>query len=119
MKTIFASACVVLSMEGRHLTIRALNAPIDTHSVTMMFAATEALLKDKRSFSTTWDIRECQIPTLSITGWCIRWALRHKHDLDKYNTKLDILCKPRLMNTVQLVMRLFGPKCPTTVKTCR
>lgn len=117
MRELFASACVVLSMENRHLTVRALNAPIDDDSVLRMFGATEDLLSGKESFQTTWDIRECQIPSVSVTWKCIRWALKNKSDLDLYNTELNILCPLRLLGTVRLVLRVFGPKCPTFVKS--
>lgn len=115
MQTLFVSACVILSMENRHLTLRGLNAPIDDESVSMMFQTTERLLESRESFSTTWDVRECQLPSLAVTWKCIRWALRHKQALDDYNTNLEILCPARLAGTVRLVLRTFGPTCPTTV----
>ena len=107
----------MLSMEQRHLTIRALNAPIDDVSVSRMFEATETLLLDKKAFSTTWDVRECQLPSVAVTWRCIRWALNQKQALDQYNTELNILCPQRLLGTVRLVLRIFGPKCPTNVNT--
>ena len=104
-------------MDGRHLTLRALNAPIDDESISRMFHNTEVLLDEKIPFSSTWDIRDCQLPSLAITWNCIRWALQHKQALDDYNTELNILCPTRLLGTVRLVLRVFGPKCPTNVNT--
>lgn len=116
MRVLFSSACVIMSLEGRHLTLRGLNAPIDDHSVDKMFETTESFLNEKTPFSTTWDVRECQVPPLAVTWKCIRWALANKQALDEYNTQLHIRCPPRLSAIVRLVLRTFGPKCPTTVE---
>lgn len=117
MRTLFTSACVVLTMEQRHMTIRAINAPIDSVSVDRVLEITETLLGEKRPFSTTWDVRDCQIPSTQLTWTCIRWALAHKSALDEYNTNLVIKCpSSRLLGVVKLVLRVFGPKCPTAIE---
>jgi hypothetical protein len=119
MQTLFASACVVLSLDGaRHLTVRGLDMPIDHNSVSGMFDAMEALLEEKRPFSTTWDVRECPLPSVRVIHRVLWWALRKKRNLDEYNTRLEILCAPRLVGTVRFVLHAFGPTCPTTVDAC-
>jgi len=57
MKALFTSACIVLTMERRHMTIRTMSAPLDSVSVTSVLKITEGLLDEKRPFSTTWDVR--------------------------------------------------------------
>lgn len=115
VRTLFQSACVILSMENRHLKIQALNSPIDDQSVNMMMLETEKLLQDKKPFTSTWDLRECHIPSMAITWKCIRWAIEHKSALDEYNTELTINCDNTLRKIVNLVLRAFRPKCPVHV----
>ena len=117
MRILFVSACVVLSMDGRHLTIRAFDAPIDDRSIDGMFATTEALLEERTPFTSTWDVRECRVPSAAVTWRCIRWAMEHKRALNEYNEELTVYCDARLIHVVRLVLRAFGPTCPTRVES--
>jgi len=114
-RTLFQSACVILSIENRHLKIQALNSPIDDESVNMMMLETEKILQQEQPFTSMWDLRECHMPSVAVTWKCIRWAVKHKTELDHYNTELTIECNNRLRKIVNLVLRVFRPKCPVNV----
>ena len=119
MQALFSSACVEVTLDPatRRLTLRALDAPIDDTSVSTMFSETEALLETGEPFSTLWDVRWCRFPPAAVTWRCIRWAVSNKRNLDRLNTQLDVVCSPSLLSTVKLVLRVFGPTCPTNVST--
>ena len=117
MKALFTSACIALTMDRRHMTIRTMSTPLDSVSVTNVLKITEGLLDEKRHFSTTWDVRNGELPNTQLTWTCIRWALVHKSALDKYNTNLVIKCRStRMLGVVKLVLRVFGPTCPTVIE---
>lgn len=119
VQTLFSSACVEVTLDPatRRLTLRALDAPIDDTSVSTMFSVTEALLEAGEPFSTLWDVRACRLPSAAVTWRCIKWAVSNKRNLDRLNTQLDVVCSPGLLSTVKLVLRVFGPTCPTNVST--
>ena len=118
--TLFHSACVLMAMApDRHVTIRALDATLTDDTVDAMLARTEALLREAAPFRTTWDLRRCRAPSSGQVWRCLRWALRNRATLDAHNTRLAIVydaqraSAPLLLSSVRLVLRAFGPSCPT------
>jgi hypothetical protein len=96
--------------------IKAKDAPVDDHTVSKLFELTESRMNEQEPFSTTWDLRMCQVPSMSITWKCIGWALKHKRHLNEKNKRLVILNERKGLNkVVKLVLSTFGPSCPVWV----
>lgn len=114
-RVLFQSACVVVSLTSDHLHIKALDAPIDDHTVDELLKKTEDLLNGSTSFKTTWDLRECQTPSVGQAARCLRWAIANKSHLDRKNQRLAILHKETagiLHKVISTVLKTFGPTCP-------
>ena len=118
METLFTSPCVNVEFveTTRHLTICAKDAPIDAVSVSEVLRLSEVRLGEDATFSTTWDLRMCHMPPVDVTARCIRWALKNKNRLDSQNERLVVLGgSPSVNGVVRLVLKAFGPTCPTLV----
>jgi hypothetical protein len=114
-RVLFQSACVVVSMTSDHLHIKALNAPIDDDTIEALLKKTEELLDGTASFKTTWDLRECQSPSVGQAARCLRWALANKNRLNDKNQRLAIVHRETstmLQKVITSVLRRFGPSCP-------
>ena len=117
MTSMFTSPCVEVAFHevNRHMTITARDAPIDADSVDAVLHLTEDKL-EKAKFVTTWDLRHCRMPSIAVTGRCLRWALKNKRRLDDRNERLVVLGgSPSVNSVVRLVLSAFGPSCPTLV----
>lgn len=100
---------------NRHMTITARDAAIDTESMDAVLRLTEAKLEGAK-FATTWDLRDCRMPSMDVTARCLRWALKNKRRLDDQNERLVVLGGSSSVNSVvRLVLSAFGPRCPTLV----
>ena len=119
---LFQSACVLVtfSQPNRHLTIQALSSgPVDETSVDKLFEITEDLMQNgNEPFMTTWNLKNCRTPSRQIVFKCLQWALNHKSDLNSKNKRLAIVSGSSPVNAiVKLVLKAFGPSCPTFVGT--
>lgn len=117
---LFQSACVLVTLSNpdRHLTIQALpHGPVDDESVDRLFQLTEDLMKPgELDFKTTWNLKECRVPSRSIVFKCLSWALKNKNDLNSKNKRLAVVSgSSGVNNVVRLVLKAFGPSCPTFV----
>jgi len=67
---------------------------------------------------TTWNLKNCRTPSRKIVFQCLKWALKHKSDLNSKNKRLAIVSGSNSVNAVvTLVLKAFGPSCPTFVGT--
>lgn len=119
---LFQSTCVLVTLttSNRHLTIQALSTgPVDEVSVNNLFQITEDLMKPgEQPFMTTWNLKNCRTPSRKIVFQCLKWALKHKSDLNSKNKRLAIVSGSNSVNAVvTLVLKAFGPSCPTFVGT--
>ena len=104
-----------VSFVDHHLTLRA-RGVVDDATVTRVLAYTDRLLARREAFETTWDLRECAVPSLWAVQRCLRWASSRKAALDTYNTRMTVLLRGAGMAAVvRGVLWAFGPRCPVTV----
>ena len=120
--TLYTSSGVSVTLsEGRLLQISASESAVSLSEddVSAVLMETEKLLAEKVSFRTMWDLRNCPIPSVAIATRCIRWALKNKTALDKFNSRLGVVVPPRpaLLKLVESVLWVFAPSCEVHVGT--
>lgn len=121
---LYSSSCVAVSISnfGSHKRLSILAQPLASvvgrDDVAAVLLETERLFDAKQPFRTFWDLRHCPVPSIAVVCHCVRWALKNKASLDKYNRKLTVLLpenRPTLRYLVSTVLTTFCPVCPTLV----
>lgn len=103
-----------------HLRLVALaNEQLDRGTIDAILALTDTLLEEEKPFKSTWDLRQCRVPGMTVVWRCIRWAVTRKAKLDQLNQRMAICMpdRPALLAIVKLVLKTFGPICPVLVST--
>ena len=92
--------------------------PLDDETVDGVLNATVELLDQNVRFATTWDLKNCAIPSARLVFRVTRWALFQKRRLERANTRLAVVLpssRQTLLAVVNTVLQTFGPKCPVLV----
>ena len=101
-----------------HLKLVALaDVAIDVEVIKEILDLTDGLLDKGEHFQSTWDLRACRVPGMSVIGRCVKWALSRKQKLDALNQRMAVCMpdKPALLAVVRTVLKVFGPVCPVLV----
>lgn len=93
------------------------NQDIDSETINSILDATDSLLDKGEHFKSSWDLRNCKVPSMPVVAKCIKWALSRKSKLDNLNKRMAVCMpdRPALMSVVRLVLKAFGPVCPVKV----